>query len=385
MRHSKNYNFRLPERVDGRNDPADIDDLTYDLESTDGILKVQEDEDKRLDRDKLDKSAHNQHKTADILDHPDDSVTDTKIGNRTVLTSSGLLQTLLTAIGNAIKAIMGTEEWNAPPPTTLTVAKGHMDGRENPHTVTKEQVGLGSADNTRDMDKPVSTAQGAALTELGEIVSGKADTANVLTKDNTTEFIPTANYHPATKKYIDDQLGAAGSGDMMKAVYDQNGDGIVDNAEKVNGLTVQTSVPAGAKFTDTVYTHPETHPASMITGLPTSLPANGGRADSATSADSAKAVAWAAVSGKPGFVSTVTYSATIAAWTAQQNINVAGIVATDNPVIDVVLSGDYGTDMARLEAWGNVTRIVTYNGGITVVCYDTAPTVAIPIQIKVVR
>ena len=39
------------------------------------------------------------------------------------------------------------------------------------------------------------------------------------------------------------------------------------NASKVNNLTVETSVPKNAKFTDTVYTHPSTHPASMITGL----------------------------------------------------------------------------------------------------------------------
>ena len=36
---------------------------------------------------------------------------------------------------------------------------------------------------------------------------------------------------------------------------------------KINGFTIETSVPANAKFTDTVYTHPSTHPASMITGL----------------------------------------------------------------------------------------------------------------------
>lgn len=36
---------------------------------------------------------------------------------------------------------------------------------------------------------------------------------------------------------------------------------------KVNGHTIEASVPANAKFTDTVYTHPSTHPASMITGL----------------------------------------------------------------------------------------------------------------------
>lgn len=38
---------------------------------------------------------------------------------------------------------------------------------------------------------------------------------------------------------------------------------------KVNGFTIETSVPANARFTDTVYTHPATHPASMITGLST--------------------------------------------------------------------------------------------------------------------
>lgn len=36
---------------------------------------------------------------------------------------------------------------------------------------------------------------------------------------------------------------------------------------RVNGYTIGASVPANAKFTDTVYTHPATHPASMITGL----------------------------------------------------------------------------------------------------------------------
>jgi hypothetical protein len=44
-----------------------------------------------------------------------------------------------------------------------------------------------------------------------------------------------------------------GSGDMNKATYDTNDSGVVDDAEKVNGLTVETAVPTGALFTDTVY------------------------------------------------------------------------------------------------------------------------------------
>lgn len=40
---------------------------------------------------------------------------------------------------------------------------------------------------------------------------------------------------------------------MQKSVYDTNDNGIVDNAELVNGLTVGSAVPENAVFTDTVY------------------------------------------------------------------------------------------------------------------------------------
>ena len=41
MKKSQNYNLRLPERVAERNDPADIDDLTYDMEAIDRELARQ--------------------------------------------------------------------------------------------------------------------------------------------------------------------------------------------------------------------------------------------------------------------------------------------------------------------------------------------------------
>ena len=55
---------------------------------------------------------------------------------------------------------------------------------------------------------------------------------------------------------IIDNLGNAGDGDMKKSVYDTNGDGLVDNAEKVNNHSVNANVPEDAKFTDsnTTYT-----------------------------------------------------------------------------------------------------------------------------------
>lgn len=46
---------------------------------------------------------------------------------------------------------------------------------------------------------------------------------------------PTENQEAATKKYVDDQ--AAGGGDMLKATYDIDENGIVDNSEKLEAST----------------------------------------------------------------------------------------------------------------------------------------------------
>ncbi len=56
---------------------------------------------------------------------------------------------------------------NANPATDTTNWKGsfdnHINDTNNPHRVTKEQVGLGNVDNTSDLDKPISNATQAAL------------------------------------------------------------------------------------------------------------------------------------------------------------------------------------------------------------------------------
>ena len=46
---------------------------------------------------------------------------------------------------------------------TKTELTEHTGNTSNPHSVTKAQVGLGNVDNTSDADKPVSTAQQAAI------------------------------------------------------------------------------------------------------------------------------------------------------------------------------------------------------------------------------
>jgi len=58
--------------------------------------------------------------------------------------------------------------------------------------------------------------------------------------------------HAVTKKYVDDKMAASGSGDMTKAVYDTNEDGVVDKAEAVPwaGVTEKPST-----FPPSTHTH----------------------------------------------------------------------------------------------------------------------------------
>lgn len=76
------------------------------------------------------------------------------------------------------------------------------------------------------------------------------------------------------KEALDDKLGknaAAASANKLNT----NGGSATQPIYFANGVPVATtytlgkSVPSDAKFTDTVYNHPTTHPASMITGLAT--------------------------------------------------------------------------------------------------------------------
>lgn len=67
-----------------------------------------------------------------------------------------------------------------------------------------------------------------------------------------------------------------------------------------------------------------------------------------------------------------------------KSVTVTGILATDTPIIDVVMSGTYATDKARQEAWAYIYRAVTANNSITFYANEK-PTVELPVQIKVVR
>lgn len=63
------------------------------------------------------------------------------------------------AVGNAtVTAVLSSEQY-----ASYDDLQDHIADANNPHKVTKAQVGLGSVDDTSDIDKPVSTAQQTAI------------------------------------------------------------------------------------------------------------------------------------------------------------------------------------------------------------------------------
>lgn len=77
-----------------------------------------------------------------------------------------------------------------------------------------------------------------------------------------------------------------------------------------------------------------------------------------------------------------TWSGSAAPYSKAQTVS--GILATDTPIIDVVMSGTFATDEKRAEAWAYIYRAVTSANTITFYATEK-PAVDLPLQIKVVR
>ena len=117
-------------------------------------------------------------------------VTKEQIGLGNVDNTSDLEKPVSTSQQEAIDA--AKEEVS----TALTT---HVNDKNNPHQVTKEQVGLGNVDNTADLDKPVSTATQELITET------RTELEKLITQSGTdlTDHIQDHNNpHQVTKEQI---------------------------------------------------------------------------------------------------------------------------------------------------------------------------------------
>lgn len=66
-----------------------------------------------------------------------------------------------------------------------TTIDNHKSDTENPHAVTATQLGLGNVDNTADVDKPISTAQQEALDELSAQITALQNAGYTISVDLT--------------------------------------------------------------------------------------------------------------------------------------------------------------------------------------------------------
>lgn len=100
------------------------------------------------------------------------NVTATQIGLGNVENTSDADKPVSTAQAAAIKVVQDD-------------ITAHKNNKSNPHAVTKAQVGLGNVDNTSDANKPVSTAQQAALDKKVDKANGTFS-GNVAIQGNLT-------------------------------------------------------------------------------------------------------------------------------------------------------------------------------------------------------
>ena len=160
----------------------------------------------------------------------------------------------LVEIGNPIHLgeVAGTAYPGDKGKATTDKVNAHVADFENPHQVTKEQIGLGNVDNTSDADKPISSAVQEALDAVNKEVSEhKADKNNPheVTKaqvglgnvDNTADLDkPVSNATQElvdnTKKELDTKIDNHTSdfNNPHKVIKEQVGLGNVDNTADIN-------------------------------------------------------------------------------------------------------------------------------------------------------
>lgn len=132
----------------------------------------------------------------------------------------------------------------------------HIADVSNPHSVTKEQIGLGNVDNTADVNKSVNyaatagSADKAAQDDSGNVIVSTYETKS----DANTKLIEAKDYADsvatsAANTVKNDLLNGAGEAyDTLKEL----GDLITDNTDALEALKQVASGKADASHTHTI-------------------------------------------------------------------------------------------------------------------------------------
>lgn len=121
--------------------------------------------------------------------------------------------------------------------TNQTNISSHVGNKNNPHEVTKSQVGLGNVDNTSDLNKPISSATQTALdTKIDTAGSGLSKDGTSLKHSNSVTAKTTQTF---VKVAYDGQGHITGSTDATAAQISAIDSGITST--KVSQIDINTT------------------------------------------------------------------------------------------------------------------------------------------------
>ena len=96
--------------------------------------------------------------------------------------------------------------------TTYSVGDGGLSEKNFTTALNTKLAGIATGaevNPTLDTSPTTSTSNVVSSSGVKTAVDSKANLSDVLTKTNTTSFTPSANFHPATKKYVDDNASSS--------------------------------------------------------------------------------------------------------------------------------------------------------------------------------
>lgn len=146
--------------------------------------------------------------------------------------------------------------------------QSHISNSENPHNVTKEQLGLSNIDNTADIDKPISTAMQEALDKKVNIVAGKQLSTNDFTDSYKEQIdLNTENRHSHANKSLLDTYTQTDS-DIKDAVNKKH---IHNNKILLDNTTASYTIEEQIKLAS-LENYDDTELNNLITSVQDSIP-----------------------------------------------------------------------------------------------------------------
>ena len=185
-------------------------------------------------------TSHDQLIHRDLPDqHPISAITDLTETLSGIGGNIGDLENLTTE--NKDSLVSAINEVDSHADTNASNLSNHIADKNNPHEVTKAQVGLGNCDNTSDLNKPISTATQIAITAEENRAKGVEGSLSNLTTTDKSNLVSAINEVDSDKQ---DNVSAGTGIDITANVISVTDPTLINNGTGTNALAVGKSSQA---------------------------------------------------------------------------------------------------------------------------------------------